>query len=92
MCPLYEGSKIARIIFLGGNEQKRNYVFDLESATWTKCGTLPLFHIVTEQMNISFGQQAITIYTQVNFQTNKFELCMATNNGSLEDRTWEWLF
>jgi len=66
---------------------------DLELNKWTKAGVLPDFHIVTEQVNFNHGKQTITIFVQVNFEKNQFEVCMASNKGEMGESTkWDWLF
>lgn len=48
---------------MGGNENKTNYLFDFVEDKWDKAGTLPDFHIVTEQINFTHFNQTITVFT-----------------------------
>lgn len=79
---------------MGGNESKQNYLLDIEANKWSKAGILPDFHIVTEQVNFQYNNQTVTVFTQVNFQKNQFEICMAHNAGvtDVADHQWTWLF
>ena len=36
--------------------------------------------------------QTISVFVQVNFDANKFQICAATNNGKLDDAEWGWVF
>ena len=94
VCPQTKANQIKEIMFLGGNESKQNYVYNLETDKWTKAGKLPDFHIVTEQISVVHNEkQTISLFTQVNFDKNLFEICMASNNGNLdEDHTWTWVY
>lgn len=65
-------------------------MYDIETDEWKKSGILPNFHIVTEQITVLHNEvQTFTVFTQVDFNANKFEICMATNNGNT-DETYEW--
>ena len=90
MCPQRQHNSVKEILFLGGNESKQNYLYNLETDKWVKAGKLPDFHIVTEQISVVHNEkQSITVFTQVNFDKNLFEICMASNNGDLgEDTAW----
>lgn len=59
---------------------------------WTKQGTLPQFHTVTEQINVLYKEkQTITIFVQVNFKENLFEICAAANKGLSDNSAWDWI-
>jgi len=78
---------------MGGNESKNIYVYNLETDKWTKAGELPLFHLVTEQINCVYNErQTITAYVQVDFEVNKFMICAASNGGVYDDKPWTWVF
>jgi hypothetical protein len=93
IAPQMVNNSIKKLLFMGGNESKRNYLFDFNVGTWVKAGVLPDFHLVTEHINVTNNDQTITVFTQVNFEKNQFEVCMASNNGNLdEEHQWTWLF
>lgn len=80
------------ILCIGGNEDKQCYHLDFEQNKWTKQGVLPQFHTVTEQINVLYKEkQTITIFVQVNFKENLFEICAAANQGLQDAGTWNWV-
>ena len=45
----YTNNRVSDVVFLGGNEKKQCYSYNLESNTFREAGTLPTFHLVTQQ-------------------------------------------
>ena len=43
-----KNNRITDILFLGGNQEKTCYTYNLESNSWSESGTLPQYHIVTD--------------------------------------------
>ena len=94
--------RVVDILFLGGNEQKMCYCYNLEMQSHIPAGSLPTFHLVTEQINVQYEEdQTLTIYAQVNFDSNLFQICSAINNQkvSIQDESnnaapaeWKWIF
>jgi len=85
--------RVTDILCIGGNEDKRCYHLNIEQNKWTKHGALPQFHTVTEQINVLYKEkQTITIFVQVNFKDNLFEICAAANKSLLDDNEWAWVF
>jgi hypothetical protein len=59
---------------------------------WKRHGFIPKFHIVTEQIVINHdNRQLLTIFSQVNFDQNKFEIVIASDNGNTGD-FFEWTY
>ena len=95
LSPQTQHGKIKDVLFIGGNESKQNYLYNIEDDQWIKSGILPKFHIVTAQINVLYKElQTITVYVQADFNANKFKICAATNNGNLkaESEEWKWIF
>ena len=70
-------------------------MYDIDANKWTEAGILPDYHIVTEQIALTWNEhQTVCVFTQVNFDQNLFEVCVSTNNGitSEKDQVWTWLF
>lgn len=89
-----EFGRVHGVLFLGGNEVKQCYLLDLESNSWSKAGKLPCFHAVTEHISVVWSEtQTITVYANVNFKDNKFEIQCAANKGlSSSDPEWQFVF
>ena len=69
-------------MLIGGNEERENFILNLESMQWRKAGSLPKLHWVTNSLNVTHGNgQTLTLFTQVNFEKNIIELCSAINSG-----------
>merc|ERR1712166_875956 len=43
-------------------------------------------------MGLYKEKQTITIFVQVNFKDNLFEICAAANKSLLDDNEWAWVF
>mmetsp|Transcript_7033 Transcript_7033/g.11828 ORF Transcript_7033/g.11828 Transcript_7033/m.11828 type:complete len:101 (+) Transcript_7033:413-715(+) len=52
--PQKENGSINHIMFLGGNQKKQCYLYNIQTDTWKKAGELPLFHLVTQQINCNY--------------------------------------
>ena len=88
--PQKQNGVIKDILFLGGNEGKMCHVYNIENDKWTENGKLPDYHLVTEQINFVYNEfQTMTVYSQINFKTNKFEFIVCTNKKGIESNT-EW--
>ena len=83
-------------MLIGGNEERENFILNLESMQWRKAGSLPKLHWVTNSLNVTHGNgQTLTLFTQVNFEKNCMELCSAINSGHVSpfgsSQEWTWL-
>lgn len=94
ICPQTQNNVVKSIMFIDGNDQKKNHLLNLETNTWSEAGLLPNFHIVTEQITVLHNEkQTFTVFSQVNFDQNKFEIVMASNKGNLAaDFAWEHIY
>lgn len=79
------------MLFLGGTDKLQNYSFDIEKKVWAEAGNLPQFHLVTETITLQYFDQTITLYVQVNFDKNCFQIMSAANKG-FGSTEWEFIF
>ena len=50
--PQYKNGNVDQIMLIGGGKEKQCFVLDLRKRKWFEIGKLPLFHLVTEQINV----------------------------------------
>mmetsp|Transcript_3433 Transcript_3433/g.5143 ORF Transcript_3433/g.5143 Transcript_3433/m.5143 type:complete len:123 (+) Transcript_3433:436-804(+) len=63
-----KNGKVTDILFLGGNEQKQCYCYNLDTDSWRQAGVLPKFHLVTQQNTVQYNEdQTLSFFTLVNF-------------------------
>lgn len=85
--------RVTDILCTGGNEDKKCYSLNLDNGKWSPAGVLPQFHTVTEHINVLFKEyQTITIFVQVNFKDNQFEIKAAANKGLYKNDEWTYIF
>jgi hypothetical protein len=74
------------------------HYLNLETCKPEPCGVLPKLHLVTDQLNVQYDEhQNLTIFVQVNFDKNCFQLRGASNMKrysaeKLDCSDWENLF
>jgi hypothetical protein len=86
--------RVSEIILLGGNTDKRCFKYKIVSDEWSALGCLPLFHLVTQQITMTYQDQTLTLFTNVDFGNNKFKINCAANYGLDSTRLldeWYWV-
>lgn len=88
---------VTDVLLAGGNEEKLCHSFNIDQQKWFQAGILPQLHTVTEQIMVQYNErQTLTLFVQINFESNCFQLNSAINNKDW-NRTadtkdeWEWL-
>lgn len=96
VCPQKTKGLITDMLFAGGNEEKRCHSYNIEKDVWTEAGVLPNLHTVTEQIMLQYNEkQTITLFVQINFENNCFQMNSAVNKENVRlqasSEEWKWL-
>jgi hypothetical protein len=88
--------QVVDVLLAGGNEDKQCHSYNLIEDKWTVAGNLPNLHTVTEQIMVQYNEkQTITLFVQINFENNCFQLNSAINKGNVKvtenNEEWTWL-
>lgn len=87
--------QLTDILMIGGNEARMSHNYNLEAKKWVKAGKLPDLHTVTEHINVQYEDQVLTVFVQVNFTDNCFQMMIGSNNGNVganeTEEQWKWL-
>ena len=94
--PQTQKNQVTDPLFCGGNEDRVCHSYNIEKDTWTKAGSLPSKHTVTEQILVQYNEkQTLTLFAIINFENNKFQLKSAINQGNVglepSEEQWTWL-